>query len=57
MVLATLKVIKAEICQLAATEATTQQNSNDGAVSFALKRFDIGELPESTSLFCRKPVS
>jgi hypothetical protein len=57
MVLATLKMIKAKVCQLAASYPATQQNSDDRTVSLALKRFNVGKLPECASLICRKPVS
>jgi len=57
MVLATLKVIQGKVCQLAASQTTTQQDSDDCTISLALKRLSIRELPESTSLDCREQIS
>ena len=56
VILSPLKVVKRQSNQLTATQSTTQQYSQDGAIPLALESVRIGELPERTPFLCREPI-
>jgi len=56
-ILAPMKVIETEIGQFTSPETATEQDSDDGSVTFALEGFGIRGLPQVPSFLYRQPIS
>jgi hypothetical protein len=51
-----LNVVKRQVGQLSSAQTATQQDSQNGSVSFPFQGVWVGELPEVTGLSHRQPI-
>src|SRR6516225_6990984 len=57
VIVSALNVIKRQVSQLSSAQTPTQQDSQNGSVSFSFQGVWTGELPKVTSRGYRQPIS